>query len=431
MKKSICLFLFLGFTLNTILAQNEKEKMHKTVQQQDVFYAFSRPSKKDSLAKKVRHVKPYKLYIAAFPFVGYNPALGFLGGITFNPAVYLGPIATTPISAFAIGATYTAKKQTMILARSNVFTKDAGWLLRGDWRLYFYTQPTYGLGSGITIKDTTFMNINTGGVGYAIDNTAEPMKFNYIRFYEAVYKKITGKFYLGMGYYLDKYYKINDQSLKLDTLPQLLTEHYEYSERNNINTEKYCISGISASFVIDERDNSIRPTKGMYVNFEMRFNPIFLGSTKNSTRIFAEFRKYVGLSKKNPAHLLAFWSINSFLTSGSEPYLALPSIGWDTYNRTGRGYVQGRIRGVDYMYAEMEYRFPISRYTRILSGVAFANISTASNDLNTKLFKFFDPAAGVGLRIMLNKNSLSNLTIDYGFGLDGSHGLFLNINETF
>jgi len=33
--------------------------------------------------------------------------------------------------------------------------------------------------------------------------------------------------------------------------------------------------------------------------------------------------------------------------------------------------------------------------------------------------------------VMLNKKSKSNVTIDMGFGLNGSKGLFLNINEAF
>jgi len=114
------------------------------------------------------------------------------------------------------------------------------------------------------------------------------------------------------------------------------------------------------------------------------------------------------------------------------PYLDLPAIGWDTYGRTGRGYVQGRIRGVDYMYGEVEYRFPISPKTHVLSGVVFFNATTCNNDDNSQqLFEYIAPGAGAGLRVMINKKSNSNLTVDMGFGLNGSRGIFLNINEAF
>jgi outer membrane protein assembly factor BamA len=182
----------------------------------------------------------------------------------------------------------------------------------------------------------------------------------------------------------------------------------------------------------DSRDNSCRPTKGIYACLIPRFNFTWLGSSKNSMTLNAEFRTYLGLSQWNPAHLIAFWFSTGFMIYGKLPYLDLPAIGWDTYGRTGRGYVQGRIRGVDYVYGETEYRFPISRYTRILSGVVFFNATTCDNDDHSiKLFEYIAPAAGAGLRVMINKKSLSNLAIDMAFGLNGSRGLFLNINEAF
>ena len=48
-----------------------------------------------------------------------------------------------------------------------------------------------------------------------------------------------------------------------------------------------------------------------------------------------------------------------------------------------------------------------------------------------KLFQDVDPAAGFGLRIMFSRKTLSNLCIDFGFGADGTKGIFFNLNETF
>jgi len=41
------------------------------------------------------------------------------------------------------------------------------------------------------------------------------------------------------------------------------------------------------------------------------------------------------------------------------------------------------------------------------------------------------PGYGVGLRLRLNKHSGANLCVDYGFGRDGSKGLFVNLGEVF
>ena len=42
-----------------------------------------------------------------------------------------------------------------------------------------------------------------------------------------------------------------------------------------------------------------------------------------------------------------------------------------------------------------------------------------------------EPGAGVGLRILFNKYTRSNLCVDYGVGNYGSSGLFLGLNEVF
>jgi hypothetical protein len=83
------------------------------------------------------------------------------------------------------------------------------------------------------------------------------------------------------------------------------------------------------------------------------------------------------------------------------------------------------------MYTEAEYRFPISRCGGVLSGVVFVNGTSASNKgLGLQLFEAVNAGYGFGLRVMLDKYSRSNLTIDYGFG-EKSSGFYLAVSETF
>ena len=125
-------------------------------------------------------------------------------------------------------------------------------------------------------------------------------------------------------------------------------------------------------------------------------------------QLLYDARYYLGLGKKILAMLLAFWSWGNILLNGNVPYLALPSIGWDTYNRSGRGFIQGRYRGLSMVYNEVEYRFPISK-NGLFGGVLFVNATTASN--YTK--KLFDKTAfgrGAGVRMQLDKRARTNLT---------------------
>jgi hypothetical protein len=79
---------------------------------------------------------------------------------------------------------------------------------------------------------------------------------------------------------------------------------------------------------------------------------------------------------------------------------------------------------------EAEYRFPLSQPGGILGGVLFINATTADNPAqDLKLFGSIKPGYGVGLRILADKKSRTNLSIDYGFG-SRSSGFYLAASET-
>jgi hypothetical protein len=68
----------------------------------------------------------------------------------------------------------------------------------------------------------------------------------------------------------------------------------------------------------------------------------------------------------------------------------------------------------------------------MFGGVVFCNGTTASNrDSNIGLFKYINPAYGVGLRVMINKTSRANLNVDYAWGSYGAQGFYLGLNEVF
>ncbi len=80
-------------------------------------------------------------------------------------------------------------------------------------------------------------------------------------------------------------------------------------------------------------------------------------------------------------------------------------------------------------YLESEYRFNLTR-NGLIGGVLFANAQTLSAEPGTRLQRI-QPAIGPGLRLKLNKTSRTNIAIDYGFGRQGSHGLFIDVGEVF
>ncbi|GAB2534235.1 hypothetical protein GCM10027085_26330 [Spirosoma aerophilum] len=225
---------------------------------------------------------------------------------------------------------------------------------------------------------------------------------------------------VGIGYSLDYHWNIRDEN----KTPQLNDDYQRYS-----SSDRSISSGPTLGLQYISRRNPNNPQSGFFGSVVVRPNLRWLGSDENWQSVVADFRKYVPLSRSG-RHILAFWSMNWLSFGGQAPYLDLPSTGWDTYSNLGRGYTQGRFRGRNLIYLEAEYRTELLN-NGLLGGVVFANMQTYSDYPDTKQFGRLLPAAGVGLRVKVNKHSNLNLAIDYGFGIGGSQGLFLNLGEVF
>jgi hypothetical protein len=375
-----------------------------------------------------KKVKRFRFF--AIPIVAYDPATSLQLGVGGSFSLQLGNAENTKLSAGVASALYTLDQQFFIQYKGNIYFPKNKWFLQSDWRFYFFNLPTYTLG---TDNRASIPQV-PGYKAVLIDPAANgvyPMDYNWFRFYNVLSRRLTPSINVGIGYHLDLHYSIEDDNLLIrdDTLYN--TPHFAYSTLHGFNTGHYITSGLSANFVFDTRDDQVNAYKGVFVNVNYRYNSTWLGSSRNSSVLWTEFRTYISLSHRCPRHLLAFWYYGSFLITGTVPYLDLMSISYDQMNSSGRGYAQGRYRGEDFAYGEMEYRFPISPRTHILGGVIFTNVTTASNrDMHIPLFGYFQPAAGVGLRIMVGKGDRTNIAIDFGIG-NMSHGLYVQTQEVF
>lgn len=398
-------------------------KKEKECLQKDIGDLFRKKSKKQK--------PPRKSMLLVLPNISSNPANGLMLGVAGTAGFYLGPRSDTRVSSIGFNAAYTTKKQFLAFAKSNVYTSGDRFFLQGDWRFFIYNAPTWGLGTNApdsieSDNELIWQGAQTGSVEDGFS-----MNYNYVKLHEILNYKLADFKYLGIGYHLDLYYNIVDNALDLSRQPYEVTPHYLYSREYGFDTSQYTLSGLSLNFVYDSRDNLINAYKGYFININYRYNPEFLGSSKNSSSLWLEFRTYVGLSKEVPRHLVAFWFFGNIRVSGRQPYMTLMASGEDQRARSGRGYIAGRYRGENYLYGEVEYRFPISRCSKILGGVVFVNASTVSNQSrNVGLFDFIRPGAGVGLRFMLNKHFRTNINLDIAIGKD-SQGFYFSGTETF
>jgi hypothetical protein len=193
--------------------------------------------------------------LSLLPIVGYSPANGFVVGAAVSVTKLLGNPKTTQLSSALLNASFTTKKQILLNLRFDVFLPDNKWSISGDNRLLFFAQPTYGLGIyGLQGQTYTF-GLNASSV--VRTDSEQPMRFNYIRLYETVSRRIVGKWYAGLGLMIDYDFNIKDQSLKLDTPNQHLTSHYVYSKAYGFDTAHYSVNGLSFQIIHDSRDNPV------------------------------------------------------------------------------------------------------------------------------------------------------------------------------
>jgi len=403
----IILLFLMGFILAST-AQSTSDSTHdqKDCRQEDIFDLIWKKNKfLDSLNEK-------KLRFIAIPVISIAPTTGLQLGAGASVSWPMGRDTLTKLSAGIVQAVWTTKKQVIVQIKSNIYSYHNRWFIQTDWRLYIFRLSTWGLSTGC-------------------GTTEYPMSFNWIKFHNVFSREIVRNLYAGLGYHLDYNYSIRDEKLDTASAEPLITPHYSYSIQHGFNPDHYTSSGLSANFVYDTRDNIINPYRGMYVNVNYRYDFTWLGSVQNGSRLWTEFRGYLGLSRKTPRHILAFWAFGSFKVSGQVPYLGLMSSGFDQMNSSGRGYKQGRWRGDDLVYGEVEYRFPISPCTKILGGVLFLNLTTASDrDAKIPLFGYLKPGAGFGLRIMVGKHDRTNLCIDVALG-ENTMGFYLQATDIF
>ena len=363
------------------------------------------------------------------PIIGSNPATGFMLGVGGQYAFKVP--GSTLYSIFSGSVQVTTKSQALFLLKNNIYTKDNRFFLSGDWRFQIYSQDTYGLGTNSPEGGIMDYQYNLFGLQTTDDSLAQPMKFNFARFYQSVNIKLAKGFYAGIGYNYDGYFKIDDEKLKLNPGDTLLTSHYAYNTNFGFSTEKYYSSALNINLIYDTRDNMINAYKGIYAMLSWRGGLKALGNKYNANLFSFEWRSFHSFSQSNPRHLLAFWFMGNFTREGDFPYMILPATAYDQRGRSARGYTQGRFRGANLVYGEAEYRFPLSKPGGILGGVLFINATTADNlHQELKLFDSVKPGYGLGLRIMADKRSRTNLCVDYGFG-SRSSGFYLAASETF
>lgn len=333
--------------------------------------------------------------ISLAPGIGYTLVSKWAVVVAGNIAFRTSP--ESRISAIVLSSSFTQNKQFTFPVQSNIWSKGNTYNFVGDDRFYKYPENTYGLGSSSNISHE------------------DPMDYSYVRLYETALRHVAGNLYAGAGYIFDYHWNIHDKGYFND-----------YASYSKIS---YTVAtGFTLNALLDSRDNAINPHKGGYASVQYRDNFTALGSTSSWSSLIVDLRRYINLPAGSE-NVLALWSYDWLILQSKPGFLDLPSDQWDAFSATGRGYIQGRFRGAQMVYGEAEYRYKITR-NGLLGGVFFLNAESLSAAPGTRL-QGIQPGFGPGLRIKLNTISKTNICIDYGFGRQGSNGLFIDVGEIF
>ncbi len=354
------------------------------------------------------HTKPM---LAIVPTIGSKPSTGFTLGAAASLAMYFGDPATTRISSGLLGLSFSTKQQTSLIGRFGAYTGGDRMRVDGDNRFQWTSQDTYAPG---TSSDSS---------------TGVNARFTYVRVFETGYYKVRKDLFAGIGVHLSSHSDIRPgegADASWESSPYI-----EYTRQHGFDESGQNSAGASLNVLMDTRDNHINASRGWLASVSYR--PFFkdvLGGDSAWQEVLFDVRTFVPI-RKDGRQKVAFWLYGDLVAHGVAPYFDLPTLGMDTYGRSGRGYSEGRFRGDGLVYGEVEYRATLLK-NGLLGMVAFLNTTTLSDlDGGEELFESFASGGGLGFRLLFNKRSRTNLCLDLAWGRDGAKGLYLGLQEVF
>ena len=359
--------------------------------------------------------------VIVVPNVAANPTIGAQAGIKAVAGRKLGNDPNTLFSVGATSASITTKGIIYFYINHNIFTPGNKFNFQGNLVVSKTVSPDYGYGIGRPFKGGSA----TDSVLADPTHKVYPVHSYYFNFREKVYKKVADNLFVGAGMSFEIRRSINNGDTAGNATPSGV-----YNIRHDMPQDRYSMNGFLFNVEYITRDNPNRAYKGIYFDGGIRINQTWIGSTKNSVQLSSDIRKYFSLSPTIPGFVFALWNWGSYLVSGTLPYLELPGPARDGTFRSGRGYTTQYFRSTLFNDTEAELRFPIMA-NQFLSGVVFGDLMSGNDAMGTKLFQQFQPGGGAGLRVLFNKNTRTNLALDYAYGRFGNKGFFLNLNEAF
>jgi hypothetical protein len=327
-----------------------------------------------------------------FPFLGYTPDTGLLGGASLLRFFYLDPpgddVRPSLISPVVI---VTAKRQFMVFLGTDLNWGRGRWhagLVPGYQR---FPDDFYGIGRDVP-KDPL--------------ESFTPEQFAFEGMIE---RKTLGELRLGLNYRVAKH-------------RMLETEAAGVLESGQVpGSETSVVSAPGLQLAWDTRDNTWSPRGGLNALANTSFFREGWGSDYRWTEYTIDLRGYVPVGERGTLAAQVLYTTGD----GTVPFYRMPRLG----GQSGlRGYSGGRFLDRTMALGRVEWRS--GEVWKRVGGAVFAgygDVAPTPDKLTTaaRLYTY-----GLGMRITLNRDEQVKIRIDFGFGNDDG-GFFLSLGEAF
>ncbi|MCB2409920.1 BamA/TamA family outer membrane protein [Hymenobacter lucidus] len=340
-----------------------------------------------------------------FPIVFSQPETGIGYGIAVLPVWRFGQDTTARKSNARLLAWRTQNNQSLVQLNHNMFTPGERFLVSGELSFYYkFPINYYGFGPNTSRDDESLI------------------EYKVFILNQRVLRQVRRNTFAGLQY---RFTNLRDVQVRENIdqgtpqqRPSLLLQRpaREYEQNSTV-------SGLGPSFLYDGRDNILSTFQGNYLEVAALFNGSALGSDYRFSRFLVDARHFQPLSK-NSKTILATQLIGQF-NAGNVPFREMANLGGD---KILRGYYDGRYRDRQLLALQAELRRPL--FWRV-NAVVFGSLGQVGNTLGALADNPVKASGGAGIRFKYNRRDRLNIRLDYGFGRDGSSGLYFSIGEAF
>lgn len=328
------------------------------------------------------------------PVISYAPETNLSFGIGMKGLFKMkGSGPETRTSNMPATFQYTIENKYLFFSGFQVFWPQERYVLTGNLRLQSFPSLFFGVGQ------------NTP------DTNEEDFAFSQILF-EPIFLKNVFVPYLFLGSGI-RYNRISH----VEAAPDGLLANSDQPGALGSTS-----SGVQLAMIYDNRDNLLNAKEGFYVEFTHGFYEKVLGGTQKYELTRFDMRYYTKPFKKSNS-VLAFQFMAQF-SHGDTPLLELGRLGGD---ETMRGYFEGRYTDRHLMATQVEWRQKLTRFWGLTAFVELGGVAPSIDQFSMNTIR---PAAGFGLRFLIDPKEDLNLRLDFGFG-QGSNSYYFKIAEAF